>query len=230
VSPFRPSFPPPLGVFSQLPTTHCSLSTLLQLSPLSTAFTPNRLLTPLSTAFTQTTGGGGYLCVNSALSAPARPTGGPLRYHFARRFFALFSRNCFALSSVRTLVFSCQRVVHPCALGSCKDGAVDFRFWRGHRNRKKREGLTPFRINTCKSVSKQKTLSTCRMNTYAKPRGRGVPHDGEMNPPLQHKHAQLAQRDEALQYVALPGYNRGPRRHPGADFAIQLGALTHEHD
>src|SRR5713226_6359432 len=26
--------------------------------------------------------------------------------------------------------------------------------------------LTPFRINTCKSVSKQRTLTTFRMNTY----------------------------------------------------------------
>src|SRR6267154_1344454 len=28
--------------------------------------------------------------------------------------------------------------------------------------------LTTFKMNTCKSVSKQRTLSTCRMNTYAK--------------------------------------------------------------
>jgi len=75
VSPFRPFLPPQLGVFSQLPTIHCSLSTLLQLSPLSTAFLPRakprgtptravsplvvafttiRPLAPLSTAFTQT--------------------------------------------------------------------------------------------------------------------------------------------------------------------------------
>ncbi len=33
--------------------------------------------------------------------------------------------------------------------------------------------LSHFRMNTCKSVSKQTTLSTCRMNTYAKPGGRG---------------------------------------------------------
>jgi len=45
VSPFCPSFSPQLSVFSH------SLSAV---SPLSTAFTPNRPLTPLSTAFTQT--------------------------------------------------------------------------------------------------------------------------------------------------------------------------------
>ncbi len=33
--------------------------------------------------------------------------------------------------------------------------------------------LTTFRMNTCKSVSKQRTLSTFRMNTYAKPGGGG---------------------------------------------------------
>ena len=33
--------------------------------------------------------------------------------------------------------------------------------------------VTTFRMNTCKSVSKQRTLTTFRMNTYAKPRGRG---------------------------------------------------------
>src|SRR5438445_12145164 len=36
-----------------------------------------------------------------------------------------------------------------------------------------RVSISPFRINTCKSVSKQRTLSAFRMNTYAKPRGRG---------------------------------------------------------
>jgi hypothetical protein len=33
--------------------------------------------------------------------------------------------------------------------------------------------LSTFRINTCKSVSKQTTLSSFRINTYEKPRGRG---------------------------------------------------------
>src|SRR5712664_273028 len=37
--------------------------------------------------------------------------------------------------------------------------------------------LTPFRINTCKSVSKQRTLTTFRMNTYEK-QGEGGTHGG----------------------------------------------------
>src|SRR5258708_5412447 len=35
--------------------------------------------------------------------------------------------------------------------------------------------ITPFRINTCKSVSKQRTLSAFKINTYEKPRGGGAP-------------------------------------------------------
>ncbi|MCU1241620.1 MAG: hypothetical protein JWO71_2346 [Candidatus Acidoferrum typicum] len=34
--------------------------------------------------------------------------------------------------------------------------------------------LSPFRMNTCKSVSKQRTLTIFRMNTYAKPGGGGT--------------------------------------------------------
>ena len=51
VSPFSPSFAPQLDLFP------CSLRAL---TPLSTAFTPNRSLTLLSTAFTQTHRGVGF--------------------------------------------------------------------------------------------------------------------------------------------------------------------------
>src|ERR1700730_3458830 len=36
--------------------------------------------------------------------------------------------------------------------------------------------LSTFKINTCKSVSKQRTLSSSRMNTYEKPGGGGPRH------------------------------------------------------
>src|SRR6266852_9591137 len=42
-----------------------------------------------------------------------------------------------------------------------------------HRSRVKLGAVTPFRINTCESVSKQATLTPFRMNTYEKPRGGG---------------------------------------------------------
>jgi len=38
-----------------------------------------------------------------------------------------------------------------------------------------------FRINTCKSVSKQMTLTPCRMNTYEKTGGEGVPSPSIQN-------------------------------------------------
>jgi len=40
-----------------------------------------------------------------------------------------------------------------------------------------RAQLSTFRMNTCKSVSKQRTLSTFRMNTYEKPGGGASTHD-----------------------------------------------------
>jgi hypothetical protein len=38
--------------------------------------------------------------------------------------------------------------------------------------------LSPFRINTCKSVSKQRTLTAFRINTYEKQVEGGYPHRG----------------------------------------------------
>jgi hypothetical protein len=35
--------------------------------------------------------------------------------------------------------------------------------------------LSPFRMNTCRTITKQTTLTPFRINTYAKPRGEGVP-------------------------------------------------------
>jgi hypothetical protein len=42
--------------------------------------------------------------------------------------------------------------------------------------------ITIFRINTCKSVSKQRTLSPFRMNTCEKNRGEGVPLASSITP------------------------------------------------
>src|SRR6266404_756606 len=46
---------------------------------------------------------------------------------------------------------------------------------RSQFTRTKAALLSTFRMNTCKSVSKQTTLTTFRMNTYAKTRGEGPP-------------------------------------------------------
>jgi hypothetical protein len=46
---------------------------------------------------------------------------------------------------------------------------------RSQFTRAKTTLLSTFRMNTCKSVSKQSTLTAFRMNTYAKNRGEGPP-------------------------------------------------------
>ena len=121
MSPFCPSFPPQLDPFPRSPQA---------LSPLSTAFTPNRSLTPLSTAFTQTHRGVGYECVGLRQSRVTR--------HGTRPSF----------SRILSKITIRKRDFHAL--------------------------LTTFRMNTCKSVSKQRTLTTFRMNTYAKTGGEGA--------------------------------------------------------
>src|SRR5713226_1403751 len=48
------------------------------------------------------------------------------------------------------------------------------KFFRYRSRDAKRHANKPFRINTCKSVSKERTLTPFRINTYEKHRGRGV--------------------------------------------------------
>ena len=48
-----------------------------------------------------------------------------------------------------------------------------FQVFRPSQRAKCRLAITTFRMNTCKSVSKQRTLTPFRMNTYAKTGGRG---------------------------------------------------------
>ena len=49
------------------------------------------------------------------------------------------------------------------------------KFFRYRSSVAKRHASKPFRMNTCESVSKQRTLTTFRINTYEKPRGEGGP-------------------------------------------------------
>jgi hypothetical protein len=53
--------------------------------------------------------------------------------------------------------------------------------------------LSTFRINTCKSVSKQTTLTSFRINTYEKPRG-GAP----INPPSRSSRVRLSRENPPL--------------------------------
>src|SRR5258708_7393046 len=67
-----------------------------------------------------------------------------------------------AVGTFHTLSKSCRVV----PLSPCK-------FFRYRSRDAKRHADKPFRMNTCESVSKQRTLTTFRINTYAK-QGRGI--------------------------------------------------------
>src|SRR5229473_4679177 len=67
-----------------------------------------------------------------------------------------------AISTSRTLAKNCRAVSVSLS-----------RFFRYRSSDAKRNASKPFRMNTCESVSKQRTLTTFRMNTYEKPRGGG---------------------------------------------------------
>jgi hypothetical protein len=162
VSPSRPSFRSQLDPFPHSPQA---------LSPLSTAFTPNRSLTPLSTAFTQTHRGVGYQCVGLRQSRTTR-------HDFIRPLFS------YSYKSIFQQPISFQ--IHANPPGMWHGTRPSFRRVLSKITIRKREFnalLTTFRMNTCrmntcKSVSKQRTLTTFRMNTYAKTGGEGTygPH------------------------------------------------------
>src|SRR5216684_2904454 len=69
-----------------------------------------------------------------------------------------------AISTFRTLSKICRAVT-----------VSRSKFFRYRSSDAKRHACKPFRMNTCESVSKQRTLTTFRINTYEKPRGRGAP-------------------------------------------------------
>src|SRR5712692_6667876 len=69
-----------------------------------------------------------------------------------------------AISTFRTLSKICRAVT-----------VSRSKFFRYRSSVAKRHASKPFRMNTCESVSKQRTLTTFRINTYEKPRGEGGP-------------------------------------------------------
>src|SRR5229473_3496973 len=80
-----------------------------------------------------------------------------------------------AISTFRTLSKICRAVT-----------VSRSKFFRYRSSDAKRHACKPFRMNTCESVSKQRTLTTFRINTYEKPRGRGAPLSASPASSLQH--------------------------------------------
>ena len=86
-----------------------------------------------------------------------------------------------------TLTHSVSRKSFPChSYANTRDrGATPPpKFFSPRATRHSPLALTPFRINTCKSVSKQTTLSSFRINTYEKHRGGGGPLPPTTHRPL----------------------------------------------
>src|SRR4029077_19698523 len=67
--------------------------------------------------------------------------------------------------------------------------------------------VTVFRINTCKSVSKQRTLTRFRINTCEKPGGRGV---GRFFSPLAYPDLRGGHSDELIPTVPAGGNTACP--------------------
>src|SRR5713101_1845288 len=74
-------------------------------------------------------------------------------------------RRATSLESTLVEVFILN-TLNPFRMNTCRAKPHFAQFWCN---------VSSFRINTCKSVSKQMTLSTFRINTYEKTGGRGVP-------------------------------------------------------
>src|SRR5258708_15652530 len=147
VSPFRPSFPPQPSVFSRPPL-------VLQpnfCAPGASSFLSMicRLLGSLCSLFRAR-----FLCFHQ-LAASFRKIPGGVGY----------------LGETSPPSAS-RRYPLPLLLSP---GGTTLRGECAHPfSRRSRRALSTFRMNTCKSVSKQKTLTPFRINTCEKPRGRGA--------------------------------------------------------
>src|ERR1700688_4484187 len=90
--------------------------------------------------------------------------------------------------------------------------------------RTKTATLTTFRINTCKSVSKHRTLTPSRMNTYEKPGGRGVVKPARDGPrPLHLPRCFL----QGLKPVFLAAVAWGLKSPPPKDLNSAIAAAIH---
>jgi|ERR1700682_142651 hypothetical protein len=101
--------------------------------------------------------------------------GGIPRQHFVS---CAKTQKCGSASPLlATLTHSLSRNSFPCHsyANTRDDGPTLSKFFSPLATRHSpRLFLNTFRMNTCKSVSKQGTLTPFRMNTYAKPGGRGA--------------------------------------------------------
>ncbi len=158
MSPFRPSFPPQSDVYPKRPYCRPSLPTTHH---------------PLTHFSSRVTGHdeSQVTCLHqlaASLASPKKST--PLHSSKSSLFFGntrgggyLFTSPCWNQQLSGT--WGSPRSISPLVTRHSPlplDCGPQFR-----------SPLTPFRINTCKSVTKQMTLSTCTINTYEKTGGGG---------------------------------------------------------
>jgi len=176
VSPFRPSFPPQPRVYSQpfdFVGPLFSYSYGLFVVPKTVNSFAIRQIRTLCAKYR-----GWGVSAASVPSVPARPEGGsPWQTPCSQQFAASLSSLC-SLFGTPFLCFQQLAASFPKTPGVgvplrhlsdlCVSAlSVAFTFVRFSR-RLLCPPLSTFRINTCKSVSKQMTLTIFRMNTYAK--------------------------------------------------------------
>jgi hypothetical protein len=98
----------------------------------------------------------------------------PLFRYSCRLFVALKKVNPFGIKQIRTLFAKYRGWGIPKATTGHPGWGVSPTACLGALRPAPPRSITPFRFNTCKSVTKQTTLTPFRMNTYGKPRGRGA--------------------------------------------------------
>src|ERR1700676_889159 len=158
--------------------------------------------------------------------SPFRPSFSPHPQHAStdRRFLSPLFSQCYELLFPQVFCFH-NHLRCPLVFSS--------RCVFPRSNHKAPPHVTTFRMNTCKSVSKQSTLTTFRMNTYEKPRGGGPRHSpllmiGVPSPPataymielIRHLISGLLTPHRRRLLPLLHGLARGIFRGVEADFAL----------
>src|SRR5229473_2004347 len=77
---------------------------------------------------------------------------------------------CAQFASIDSAIVTFRTLSKNCRVASARLS----KFFRHRSSDAKRHANKPFRMNTCESVSKQRTLTTFRINTYENQGGRGV--------------------------------------------------------
>src|SRR5260370_6524303 len=96
----------------------------------------------------------------------------PVRRNLRAKLAPSNLSTCAQFASIDSAIVTFRTPSKNCRLASARLS----KFFRYRSSDAKLHASKPFRMNTCKSVSKQRTLTTFRINTYEKRGGGGVPN------------------------------------------------------